>query len=107
MVAVQEFHKLRLAHLDIQLPNLCFNEEFEVVINIDFSSYINVGIRAASPSCLYRIPETLQKTFYSLDLKGQKIDYMQVGWMIAYIIDSIVHPSKDVQNFDRLYIFCQ
>ncbi len=89
MVALQEFHMLKLAHYDIRLPNFCFNENFEVVIiDVDFSTDISRHLRSMSDSCLYCIPDTLLGIFKSSNLKpGQKIDYMQVGWMIGYIID--------------------
>ena len=60
MVALQEFHKLKLAHYDIRLPNFCFNENFEVVIiDVDFSTDIRRPLRSNSASCLYCIPDTL------------------------------------------------
>ena len=30
VVALKELHGIGLAHLDVRLPNICFNEEFQV-----------------------------------------------------------------------------
>ena len=69
MVALQEFHKLKLAHYDIRLPNFCFNENFEVVIiDVDFSTDIRCPLRSNSASCLYCIPDTLSDIFESSNL---------------------------------------
>ena len=85
VAALQEFHKLNLAHLDVRLPNLCINENFDVVlIDVDFSKAITVRPPISSSSCLYNIPSTPS----DIRPAGQRTDYMQVGWMIAYIIDS-------------------
>ena len=90
MVAVQNFHELKLAHLDIRLPNLCIGQNFDVVlIDVDMSNAYNRRPESYTyDSCLYHVPETLQATFDNSSLKsGVKLHYMQVGWMIAHIVN--------------------
>ena len=79
MVALKELHDIGFSHLDIRLPNICFNKNFEaVLVDIDFCRgkdryYENTH------SCLYRLPENITVP------RNDLLDYMQVGWMVAYI----------------------
>ena len=60
-----------------------------VLIDVDMSNASNETAESYNhDSCLYHVPETLQATFDYLSLKsGVKLDYMQVGWMIAHIVN--------------------
>ncbi len=47
-------------------------------------------------SCLHFVPRECKRVFWSSRLPcGQKTDYMQVGWMIALVLD---HEGKDEHN---------
>ena len=74
-----------------------FNSRFEAgIIDIDMCSTSGVDTNVSAESCLYEIPKECRKQFNEIDLPyGQKRDYMQLGWMIAYILD---HKGKDAHR---------
>ncbi len=86
MKAVEELHSFGLAHYDVRLPNICFNESYEaVLIDLDFCQ--SVTEEYSLESCLYWQDPSCTSQFNASPLNyGQKIDYMQVGWLIAYIL---------------------
>ena len=91
MKALEELHLFGLAHYDIRLPNICFNENYEaVLIDLEFSQYAteNSEMIGECESCLYcSPPESCLSEFEASTLElGQKYDYMLVGWLIAYIL---------------------
>ncbi len=83
MKALEELHSFGLAHYDIRLPNICFNESYEaVLIDLDFcQSVTEKGVlNGECESCLYCPPKSCQSEFEASPLNhGQKFDYMQVG----------------------------
>ena len=93
-MALEELHNNSLAHNDLRLPNICFNSRFEaVIIDIDMCASSGLDTNVSAESCLYQIPTECLKQFKEVDLPyGQKRNYMQLGWMIAYILD---HKGKD------------
>ena len=103
MVALEEFHQtLKLAHNDIRLPNICFNSNYEAVI-IDVDNCAIIGVRNPSlRSCLYEIPRDCIELFKEVELPwGQKRDYMQVGWLIAYVIDNTENEHERQWNHQK------
>ena len=82
----------KLAHMDIRLDNICFNQQLKpILIDLDCSEaiYKPVGINASSASCMLRS-----------DMSPEKTDWMQLGWMIAWILE----PGEDYHErvFDGL-----
>ena len=96
--AIEELHGYNLSHNDIRLPNICFNEDYEaVLIDIDSTcgidrlhDYFINGVR----SCMYNVKELQIET---RNVTGKQTDYMQLGWMVTYILD----PSAD--EHDRTF----
>ena len=90
MKALEELHLFGLAHYDIRLPNICFYENYEaVLIDLDFCQYVTADSKmdGECESCLYCLPKSCLSEFEASTLeRGQKYDYMQVGWLIAYIL---------------------
>ena len=80
--AIDEFHNLDAAHLDIRLANICFKKEVDapsptaVLIDLERCKFgIHYSWSGESNSCMY-------KDGYSL----QQIDYLQVYWMTFWIL---------------------
>ena len=88
MKALKELHSFGLAHYDVRLPNICFNKSYEaVLIDLDFCRPVTEKVRRKRTSCLYCPDESCNSQFKASPLNyGQKFDYMQVGWLIAYIL---------------------
>ena len=85
--ALTELHGVGLSHLDVRLPNICFDNEFNaVLIDVDRSEECNVypGISSEMEGCMYQKPELLLQK----DFTGERLDYIQLGWMVAWILDS-------------------
>ena len=63
MVAVQNFHELELAHLNIRLPNLCIGQNFDVVlIDVDMSNASDERAESYNhDSCLYMFPKHFEQ----------------------------------------------
>ena len=96
--ALTELHGVGLSHLDIRLPNICFDIEFNaVLIDLDRSEKCNVhpGISAEINGCMYKKPELLLRK----DFTGKRLDYIQLGWMVAWILDS----SKTTDYHERVW----
>ena len=68
----------------------CFNENYEaVLIDLDFCQCVTADSKmdGECESCLYCFPDSCLSEFEASTLEpGQKYDYMQVGWLIAYIL---------------------
>ena len=78
----------KLAHMDIRLDNICFNQQFKpILIDLDRSEGIGTDKVDESDyaSCMSRS-----------DLSPEKTDWMQLGWMIAWILE----PGEDYHDRD-------
>ena len=78
----------KLAHMDIRLDNICFNQQFKpILIDLDRSEGIGTDIVDESDyaSCMSRS-----------DLSPEKTDWMQLGWLIAWILE----PGEDYHDRD-------
>ena len=82
--ALDEVHKLGLSHNDIRLPNVCFNDKFEVVL-IDFERAY--GVEQLSPFYLEEVTSCMYRVSMKKITSGITSDCAQVGWLIAYIMD--------------------
>lgn len=84
-VALDELHALQTSHNDARLPNVCFNDKYEaVIIDVD-RCYDIEGLHpyfATLSSCMY---ENFREMGAPI---GQFTDYMQLGWMVAWILDN-------------------
>lgn len=73
--------KLEVAHMDVRLENICFNQHFEpVLIDLDRSTSIFfpcLGRFLFCESCMY--PE---------DKSIEQIDWVQVGWLVAWVVNT-------------------
>ena len=80
--ALIELHECGLAHNDVRQPNVCFDDEYEpVLIDLDRCSKSGKISSTYGASCMYPFADT-----------GHKFDYMQLGWLVAWVLD------KDVEN---------
>ena len=83
--ALDELHNLDLAHNDIRLENVCFNDQFQVVL-IDIDRYYPASklhpmfTSSSGTSCMYRSVHTL--------CNGYQTDFFQLGWLISWVLDS-------------------
>ena len=96
--ALTKLQGVGLSHLDIRLPNICFESEFNaVLIDLDRSEECNIypGISAEMEGCMYQKPELLLQK----DFTGKCLDYIQSGWMVAWILDS----SKTTEYNERVW----
>ena len=78
----------KLAHMDIRLDNICFNQQFKPLLSdLDRSEVLgtDLGEESAYASCMSRS-----------DLSPEKTDWMQLGWMIAWILE----PGEDYHDRD-------
>ena len=76
-LALEAYHGAGLAHLDVRLENVCFNENFQpVLIDLDRSCRLSytVDTDCFAESCMYN---------YGLT-PGQH-DYMQPGWLATWV----------------------
>ena len=78
----------KLAHLDIRLDNICFNQQFKpILIDLDRSEGIGTDriYQSDYASCMSRS-----------DMSPEKTDWLQLGWMIAWILE----PGEDYHDRD-------
>ena len=78
----------KLAHMDIRLDNICFNQQFKpILIDLDRSEMLgtDLGEESVYASCMSRRAMSPGKT-----------DWMQLGWMIAWILE----PGEDYHDRD-------
>ena len=75
--ALEALHECGLAHNDVRLPNVCFNERFQpVLIDLDRCSKSKKIIRPYGSSCMYSLMG------FTCDN-----DYAQLGWLVAWVLD--------------------
>ena len=79
--------KYKLAHMDIRLDNICFNQQFKpILIDLDRSEGIGTIVGQSDyASCMSR-----------KDMSPEKTDWMQLGWLIAWILE----PGEDYHDRD-------
>ena len=78
--SLHQFHNiLQLAHLDVRLDNICFNQSYRpIFIDLDRSESVHQKVLgyADSHSCMY--------------VKGMaagETDWIKLGWLIAWVLD--------------------
>ena len=105
--ALDEVHGLELSHNDIRLPNICFNSSFKVIL-IDFDRCHEIDklypmflSHSGVESCMY------DKRAMPRIEHGRQTDYFQLGWLVAWIMDSSggdyhdrnwIHEGESIQN---------
>ena len=106
--ALDELHSYGLSHNDVRIPNICFNEAFEAVL-IDVDRVYDVHsihpLFGESTSCLYQIQH------FKGEFDGKNTDFMQVGWLAAFILDHSQHEHSrkwkdqkdEIQNCKFIY----
>lgn len=84
--ALDELHSLGLAHNDVRLANICFDLSFEAVL-IDMDRCYPIAMlhpmftgSVSTSSCMYTMQSELQL--------GSETDYLQLGWLVAWVLDS-------------------
>ena len=77
--AIEKLHRdLKIAHMDIRLENICFNELFDVVfIDVDRCSEI-VGKPVRFTFC--------NSCMYNAARAPAEHDWMQLGWLVAWVL---------------------
>ena len=86
--ALDELHGLGFSHNDIRLPNICFDSKYQaVLIDLDRVTILSENFymfysQDSDSSCMYRIPFSGSKPY-----DGRNTDYMQLGWLVAWVID--------------------
>ena len=77
----------KLAHMDIRLDNICFNQQFKpILIDLDRSEWLGSIVGQSDyASCMSR-----------KEMSPEKTDWMQLGWMIAWILE----PGEDYHDRD-------
>jgi hypothetical protein len=83
--ALQRMHQSGIAHNDIRLPNICFNDLYKPVF-IDIDRATKLDIRYANVSgmgCMYD----------DIDGDSATVDMVQLGWMVAWILASPADAS--------------
>ena len=80
--ALQDLHSTRYAHNDIRLPNICFDSSYEpVLIDLDYCYPIHKQHLIFKAS-------GINSCMYTCQLPGGQTDYVQLGWLVAWILDS-------------------
>ena len=78
--ALDELHETGFTHNDVRLPNICFDDKLEAVL-IDLDRCVPMGESSwfvNFASCMYQRPPHAGKDFCW--------DFMQLGWMLAWIL---------------------
>ena len=95
--ALTELHSIGLAHTDIRLPNICFNRAYDaILIDLDrcvfWNEYPAAAMSFEGISCMYERPKTIAEE----DFNGQHLDYIQLGWLVAWVLseDSDYHTRE-------------
>ena len=109
--AIEELHAIGIAHLDIRLPNICYNQaRSPVLIDLDRSSQIMLGENWAGfankyASDMYQKPEGMPCSDYNLF----KMDYKQLAIMILLIIsnDEQQDYHRAPTNLSGSHQFCR
>ena len=77
--ALEKVHnELKLAHMDIRLNNICFDDLYRPIL-IDFDRSSRTGLSAFPDygvSCMYPAGP----------IPPEKIDWIQVGWVLAWVL---------------------
>ena len=67
-----------LAHMDVRLENICFNENFKPVL-IDLDRAVPAALKtlrfAYCESCMY-----------DAVLTGEQHDWLQLGWLVTWVL---------------------
>ena len=94
--ALEEVHsKLGLAHMDVRLPNICFNNLYEpVLIDLDRSIETTCdNIPQFGKSCMY--PHSRREI-----KRPEQYDWVQLGWVVASVICS---PNEVLDYHEMTY----
>lgn len=68
---------LDLAHMDVRLDNICFNQDHQpVFIDLDRSCFSNTRLEPYGSSCMY-----------NQGIQAGDNDWIQLGWLIAWVLD--------------------
>ena len=92
--ALDDLHSFELSHNDIRLPNICFNANYEaILIDVDRCAWINSlhPMFGGAQSCMYKIKHFKQDK----KVTGAHTDYMQLGWLVAFILDNDGHTNNE------------
>lgn len=82
--AIKLLHDASYAHVDIRLANVCFSNDNSYAVLIDLDRAVKKDTFAADlearygSSVMYKVPT---QTF-----TAEEVDWLQLGWMIVYII---------------------
>ena len=98
--ALENVHKeLKLAHMDIRLNNICFNDRFQPIL-IDFDRSL--------PTTMSMIPLTYGKSCMYPEWVEQleKADWVQFGWVIAWVLCDEWYEYHSA-TFERLPLHLQ
>ena len=77
IIALQELHESNVAHLDVRLENICFENEQPILIDLDRWKPANSNFSESyGSSCMYPQGE----------YKCSQVDYIQLGYLILYVL---------------------
>ena len=87
-VALNQLHSFGFSHNDVRLPNVCFDNDYNAVL-IDIDSCEDVrecpptlSTALTGESCMYTRPKTISAEEFT----GEKMDYMQLGWLVVQVL---------------------
>lgn len=95
--AIETYHEYGFAHQDIRLENVCFDANYKpVLIDLDRSLEVyEMPCDNYESSCMYR---------YRTDIamSVQQVDWMQLGWLAAWVVHPDPTGSYHSRNFEDL-----
>jgi len=95
--AIEMYHEYGFAHQDIRLENVCFDANYKpVLIDLDRSLEVyQMPCDKYESSCMYR---------YRTDIamSVQQVDWMQLGWLAAWVVHPDPTGSYHSRNFEDL-----
>ncbi len=93
--ALFELHNVaKMCHNDLRLDNVCFSHQFQPIL-IDLDRCTRLGkepyslFDSSGKSCMYSIDKLPQVQ------PGEKTDYFQLGWVVAWIMNEQVEEYHD------------
>ena len=86
--ALEELHSKGIAHLDVRLPNVCFNNQTVILIDLDMCG--KAYTMCSERSTIYHHASDM----YSTLMTNRQVDWRSVGMMICYILDEKLKPEN-------------
>ena len=88
--ALEELHSKGIAHLDVRLPNVCFNNQTVILIDLDMCG--KADTMCSGRSSFHHHTSDMYHTRHHLT--NRQVDWRSVGMMICYILDEKLKPEN-------------